>query len=62
MMISRGFSYRHRDAKVGLMVPLECPDQYIFMTEADARIFALENLRDPQDYVILAAEVVVPRG
>lgn len=57
MTIQRVFSYRHRDAKVGLTAPLECPDMYIFMTPSAARDFALANLRDPQDYVILAGPV-----
>lgn len=29
-----GYSYRHRDAKVGPAAPHECPDMYIFDTEA----------------------------
>lgn len=55
----RGFSYRHKDAKVGIMAPLECPSMYVFDTEGEARVYALANLRDPQDYVIIAGPVAL---
>ena len=53
----RGFSYRHRNAAVGLMAPLECGSEFIFDTEAKVIEFARANLRDPHEYVVLGGTI-----
>lgn len=53
----RGYSYRHRDAKVGPAAPHECLNMYIFDTEAEAAEFMRANLRDPHEFLIISGNV-----
>jgi hypothetical protein len=52
-----GYTYRHKDAKVGLMAPLEVLAMYIYVTEDECRTFMSLCLRDPQDFAVLEVEV-----
>lgn len=53
MMTQPGFTYRHHDAKVGLLAPLRVLPEYIFETAERCRRFMADCLRDPHDFVIL---------
>jgi NADH:ubiquinone oxidoreductase subunit D len=53
----RGFSYRHKDAKCGLMAPLEVPSMYVFDSAEATNDFALCCLRDHADYVVIGGAV-----
>jgi hypothetical protein len=52
-MTQPGFTYRHRDAKVGLLAPLRVLPEFIYPDAETCRAFMADNLRDPQDFVIL---------
>lgn len=50
------YSYRHKDAKDGLMAPVVVPPEFIYSTAYECLAFMNANLRDPQDFVVIEGD------